>query len=58
MNAICNLFLSWTVDMHVPKKGMVSEILSLQKERRIVKNSQAEKSQRSWRVIENSWSGA
>lgn len=54
MNAIYNLFLSWTVDMHVPKKGRVPEILSLQKERKVVTNSQAEKSQRSWRVIENS----
>lgn len=33
INAIYNMFLSWTVEIHVPKKERVPEILSLQKQR-------------------------
>lgn len=33
INAIYNLFLPWTVEMHMPKKGRVPEILPLQEQR-------------------------
>jgi len=45
INAIYDIFLPWTVVMHVTKKGRVPEILSLQKQKRMVTNTQTEKLQ-------------
>lgn len=52
INAIYNLFLPWTLQMHIPKREGFLKFFLFRNRRRMIINSQAEKPQGARRAVE------
>lgn len=58
INAIYNLFLPRTIQMHVLKWEGFQKFFLFRNRGRMIMNSQVEKPQGAWRVVETSWPAA